>query len=191
MVYKNKRFTEGELRGNDFERDTFISCKFVNINLKFVGFVSCKFKLCDFSGSMLNLVRFVDCTFAESKLSNLDFADTQIKACDFSGAIMKNCIFQQLKEGKKDRRKKLDLTDCKFSETKLERSVFVLCDLTKVGFNGSSLEGVVFEKCDLVGTDFTGADIEGASFTTSKIEKAKLDMEGYIAFGNSKGFILK
>ena len=134
---------------------------------------------------------FSKCSFPETKLSNLDFSDAQIEECDFSEAIMVNCIFQQLKTGDKNRRKKFSLKKSKFKGADLTSAVFVLCNLGKVSFQNAKLEGAVFEKCDLAQADFTGADINGASFEGSKIEKTKLNLGGFIKFGNSKGFVLE
>jgi uncharacterized protein YjbI with pentapeptide repeats len=111
--------------------------------------------------------------------------------CDFSKAIMVNCIFQQLKAGDKNRRKKFSLRKSKFEGTELTSAVFVICNLGKVSFRNAKLKDAIFEKCDLTGVDFTDADINGVNFEGSKIEKTKLNLEGFIKFGNSKGFVLE
>jgi uncharacterized protein YjbI with pentapeptide repeats len=53
------------------------------------------------------------------------------------------------------------------------------------------LESAVFDRCNLIDANFVGADISGVNFNTSKVERTLLDVEGFILFGNSKGFVLE
>lgn len=104
---------------------------------------------------------------------------------------MVNSTFQKLKDANKNIREKLNLKGCLFQKTNLENSVFAMCDLSGVDFSGANLQGVVFEKCDLTGTDFSDCNLNGTGFGSSKIDKTILDVEGFISFGNSKGFVLR
>jgi len=190
MNYRNKVFTEAEIKGKNFEEDTFSGCKFLDISFRFANFTSCEFRFCDFTGSFFDIVSFTKCNFPETKLSNFDFSGTQITSCDFSKAVMVNCIFQQLKTGDKNRRKKFSLRKSVFEAAELTSTVFILCNLGAVSFQNAKLKGVVFEKCDLTQADLSGADINGSNFEGSKIGKTKLNLDGFIKFANSKGFIL-
>lgn len=104
---------------------------------------------------------------------------------------MKNCVFQQLKAGSKSEKKKFDFTHVNFKESDLAESIFSFCDLREANFQKSNLENVIFERCDLKHSKLTSANITGANFSDSNIEGTILDIEGFISFGNSKGFILK
>ncbi|KKQ45773.1 MAG: hypothetical protein US62_C0009G0004 [Candidatus Woesebacteria bacterium GW2011_GWA1_37_8] len=82
------------------------------------------------------------------------------------------------------------MTGSNFENTDLMGTVFSFCNLEKVVFKDSVLVGCVFEKCNLKETDFSSANIESVNFENSKIDKTILDIEGFIKFGNSKGFVL-
>ena len=118
-VVRDKKFTKQELKGEDFDDCSFVSCKFSEVNLRFTGFDNCKFEGCDFSGVMFDMTSFIKCSFSGSKLSNLDFSEVGIKECDFSEAVIKNSIFHQRKKGSKFEKSVLDLRSCKFNKTNL------------------------------------------------------------------------
>jgi len=48
----------------------------------------------------------------------------------------------------------------------------------------------VFERCNLRETEFSGANIAGTGFENCVIHDTKLDIEGFIDLGNSKGFVI-
>lgn len=64
------------------------------------------------------------------------------------------------------------------------------CDLTATDFGGAVLERVVFDRCTVKRTDFTGAMMDGVRFAECRIEKAILDLQGFISVGQSIGFEL-
>ena len=129
-------------------------------------------------------------SFPESKLSDLDFCDAQIKECDLGGAVINNSIFQQFKDSAKNIRKEFNLMDNKLENSDLSNSIFIKCNLKGVSFVNSNLSNTVFEKCNLENADFTQAEITGIRFEDSKIQNTKLDIDGFVKFGNSKGFVL-
>jgi uncharacterized protein YjbI with pentapeptide repeats len=133
----------------------------------------------------------VHCSFPDSKLSNLDFSQVQMKECNFFKTVMKNCVLQQLKAGSKNERKKFNLCKSSFVEADLTGTIFFFCDLKDANFQKATLDDVVFEKCNLQNANFKGASIVGINFTNSKIENTILDIEGFLSFGNSKGFVLE
>jgi serine/threonine-protein kinase len=143
------------------------------------------------SSVLFDITSFMHCSFPESKLSNLDFSQVKIKDCNFTNAILKNCVFQQQKTGSKNEKKKFDLSHTSFEHADVSRTLFYLCELTKANFQNANLEDAVFDKCDLKGANLSGANITGANFATAKIEKTILDVEGFITFGISKGFVLE
>lgn len=189
-VWKGKIFTNPELK-DDFEDCVFETCRFSELEFKFTNFKNCVFKDCDFAGSTFDSVGFFKCSFPGSKLSFTDFGNVSIQNCNFDEALMENCIFQKIKGGSKTERKTLDLKTSSFVNTNLSSSVFIMCNLSEVDFNKSILESSVFEKCDLTKTDFTEAKLLGAGFTDCRIKETALDMNGFIDFGSSHGFILK
>ncbi|NTV55209.1 MAG: hypothetical protein HGA16_01780, partial [Candidatus Moranbacteria bacterium] len=63
-------------------------------------------------------------------------------------------------------------------------------DLTGTDFSSALLERVAFDRCAVKRTDFTGATMGGVRFSDCRIEKAKLDMPGFISVGQSIGFEL-
>ena len=182
MTYKHKNFSGNEINGQDFEDSVFEHCNFLG-DIRFAGFLKCKFVSCDLSGALFNTTHFTNCSFPGSKLSNIDFSDVNIENCNFSGSVMENCIFKK--------KKKFNLKSNFFEDTNLQRSVFVFCDLTKMKFSGSDLTGTVFERCDLTETNFTGAKLNGTNFEDCKIAKTILDLNGFLSFGSSKGFVLE
>jgi len=110
--------------------------------------------------------------------------------CDFVDAVAEGCIFQKLKAGSKSERRKFDLRTCNFQNTDLKSSIFVMCNLAKLKFTNSILENAVFERCDLEETDFRIAKILGCAFVDCNIKNTLLDVNGFIDYGVSKGFIL-
>ena len=66
-----------------------------------------------------------------------------------------------------------------------------MCNLKKVNFHQSVLENAVFGRCDLEEADFSQAKIAGCGFSDCNIKKTYLDMNGFIDYGSSKGFVLK
>jgi fluoroquinolone resistance protein len=191
MRYRNKIFQENGIGGEDFESCEFKNCKFININIRFTSFAASKFVNCDFGESSFDAVNFTNCEFIESKLSYIDFSSISLKNCKFDSCQMLDCIFQRYKSASGGERKRLNLKSFVFEKCGLAGSAFVFCDLTDASFEGSKLNGVVFEKCDLTAVSFIGADIEGAGFENCKISKTKLDMDGFLKFGASKGFVLE
>jgi fluoroquinolone resistance protein len=191
MEYKDKDFTGDNIKGQEFIDCRFINCKFAGANLRFTSFNKCTFISCDLSLVLFDLTSFVKCSFLESKLSNLDFSGVQIKECDFSKAIMRGCVLQQLKPGSKNEKKKFNLFGSRFSEADLSGVVFFFCDLKAVDFKHANLENAVFERCSLKEVSLISANICGTNFSDSKMENTKLDLDGFITFGNSKGFILE
>jgi fluoroquinolone resistance protein len=189
--FKDKTFAEDEIKGQELIDYHFINCKFIGTSLRFTSFSNCVFTNCDLSSVLLDMTSFVGCKFPESKLSNLDFSRTQLKSCDFSKAVMKNSVLQQLKPGSKNEKKKFDLSKSSFDGTDLSQTLFSLCELKGVSFKKANLSNAVFDRCGLKETSFINANISGINFTDSKIENAKLDLEGFIVFGNSKGFTLE
>jgi fluoroquinolone resistance protein len=191
MITKKKVFLHKEIQGEDFEDTAFQSCKFIGLSFKFVNFQNCTFKNCDFSESRFDFVGFSNCSFSESKLSFLDFSNTSVQNCDFANSVAENCVFQKLKGGSKNERKNFDLRSCNFEGANLNGTIFVICNLKKVNFQKSILENAVFERCDLEETDFTLAKIAGCGFSDCNIKKTYLDMNGFLDYGNSKGFVLR
>ncbi len=185
MNHKNKIFKS--LKGEDFSKTKFENCKFQG-EISFTSFKECKFISCDFSNALLRLSSFTNCSFSLSKLSNLDFGNVSVNDCDFSNAVFENTIFQKISG--KFNRKKFDLRSCKFENVDLVSSVFSFCNLEKVSFKNSDLRQAVFELCDLKETNFSQANIEATSFRDCTIDRTILDLEGFIKFGSSKGFIL-
>jgi uncharacterized protein YjbI with pentapeptide repeats len=62
--------------------------------------------------------------------------------------------------------------------------------LIGVCFKNADLESVVFEKCNLQKADLSGANITATGFDGCHIKETILDIEGFIKYGNAKGFIL-
>ena len=188
--YRDGLFVKDELKGQTFESCEFIKCRFANASFRFTSFKKCIFQTCDLSSNIFDVTTFSGCSFPESKLSNLDFTQTHLEGCDFKGAIMKYCVFQSMKPGSTFQRKKMDLKTCTFKSADLTGSVFNHCDLSCVSFSGANLESTVFEACFLKEANLSGASIQGTNFTLSKLDHTVLDIDGFIAFGNSKGFVL-
>jgi uncharacterized protein YjbI with pentapeptide repeats len=181
MIYKNKTFTQNDLKGKDFNGDTFEHCIFVG-EIKFVNFSECIFKNSDFSQGLYNIVSFFDCSFPDSKLSNIDFSNISIENCDFTDSILENCVLRK--------KKKFNLKSVTFENTKLSGAVFVFCNLEGQKIKNCDLTSVVFERCNLKNTDFTESKIDGIGFEDCNIENTVLDLNGFISYGNSKGFIV-
>ena len=139
---------------------------------------------------MFDSIVFFRCTFPETKLSNLDFSGVSFRECNFAGSVIENSIFQQFKDANKIIRKKFNLTSCKFENTNLTGSIFALCILDDINFKNSKLNNCVFEKCNLTQASLSTAEVVGVNFEGSKIDRTALDINGFINFGNSKGFIL-
>jgi len=137
------------------------------------------------------MTSFVGCSFPETKLSNLDFSDVSVKNCNFAHAIIKYSVFEQRRSGTKNERKTFNLSKVVFDETELTGTIFSSCNLEGAGFQKANLESVVFEKCNLKEANLGGANISGTNFSDSKIDHTILDFEGFITFGNSKGFSLE
>ena len=190
MIHKNSIFTMQDLCGKDFNHDQFVHCIFPKTGLRFINFLNCTFTMCDFSNCHFEIVSFVECAFSESKLSYVNFSGVYIQACDFSSALMSDCVFEQLKEGSTFEKKKIDLRDCKLNKTQLNGTVFILCDFRKVVFQEVNLEKAIFDKCNLIETSFSGCTIKQTNFDSSKLGKTLLDIEGFLEYGASKGFLL-
>lgn len=175
----------------DFINSNFESCKFINLTFKFTNFESCTFVNCDFSGSLFESAGFSGCSFPETKLSYIDLGTVSIFNCNFHKAVAENCIFQKLKIGSKTERLTLDLRSCNFRESNLKGSIFVKCNLAKTVFDLANLENTVFESCNLEEADLTETKIAGAGFVNCRVKKTYLDVNGFIDFGSSQGFVLK
>ncbi|MFC1600577.1 pentapeptide repeat-containing protein [Patescibacteria group bacterium] len=102
---------------------------------------------------------------------------------------MKNSVFQKLKTKDRNTRVKFSLKKCTFEKTDLSRAVFVKCDLKNVSFAESLLKDAVFDSCWLEEAVFRGADIAGCGFENCKIDKTVLDMNSFLQYGRSKGFV--
>ncbi len=133
---------------------------------------------------------FTGCSFPESKLSDLNLYHVTFRDCDFSDSVLRNCVFQRLQGPRSPATKKFDLSTCSFHGADLTGSVFMTCDLTTIDFGGAVLERVAFDRCMVKHTDFTGAMMDGVRFTDCRIEKARLDLQGFISVGQSIGFEL-
>jgi len=48
----------------------------------------------------------------------------------------------------------------------------------------------LFDKCKMMKAKLTQAEISGASFEGSNVDQAELDYQGFIQYGQSKGFKL-
>jgi len=191
VIHKKQIYAEEDVGGESFDNVKFVNCRFCGINLRFTSFSKCAFDNCDLSGSAFESVNFSNCKFIESKLSFIDFAEIALKGCSFEKCVMENCIFQQFKNSSKNERKKLNFRNFSFNEVNLTGSVFAFCDLDEASFERSNLVAVVFERCSLKNTNFSGSDIEGAVFETCLIKGAKLDIDGFLKFGASHGFVLE
>jgi len=110
--------------------------------------------------------------------------------CDFSSAVIENSVFQHMKTGTKGETVRYDLRECRFANASLLNTIWVKCDLGKVDFDSAKLAGAVFDKCKLTETKFAGADIAGTNFEGSVVDKTELDYQGFVQYGNSKGFKL-
>jgi len=181
MINKNKVFKDGDLKEQDFDGDIFDSCKFTK-NVRFVNFTDCKFKTCDFSAAIYNIVNFSNCKFIDCKLSGIDFNDIGISQNTFENCVMENCVFQK--------KKKFILKTNRFINTNLSKSAFVFCDVSKMSFENCDLTSTIFERCDLTETNFSSTKVDGTGFENCKINKTILDVNGFISYGNSKGFVL-
>lgn len=67
---------------------------------------------------------------------------------------------------------------------------FANCNLSGMNLTHINLEKAVFDYCKLRGTNFTDSNTTGVTFQNCQINKTILDLEGFIQFGLSKGFIL-
>jgi len=190
MEYKNKVFTKEELKSITVEDATFIHCIFAGAYLRFSSFLRCTFTECDFSQVMFDMTNFTSCTFKESKLSYLDFSEVALKTCKFSHARMVGCVFHTFKSGAKNIPAQCDLRSCMFEESDLSETVFIRCNCSKVNFRYTNLSHVVFEKCDLTEADMNGATVSGTNFELSKIDRTILNIDGFITYGVSKGFVV-
>jgi len=191
MVYEDEIFSGDALYGQQFTDCRFFRCSFPEARLKFSVFRKCRFESCDFSSVSCDGTGFFGCAFPESKLSDLNLFQVGFSDCDFSGAVLRNCIFQRLQGPRSPSPKKFDLRTCAFRETDLTGSVFISCDLSGTAFTRSNLERASFDRCILKKTDFTGAVLDGARFVDCRIEKAVLDLSGFISYGRSNGFELE
>lgn len=189
-MYKNLALSKDEFKGQRVDGKKFEACHFRGVVMRFSEFNKCEFVGCDFSGCTFDQTWFSTCSFPESKLSNQDFREVEFEKCDFKNAVVVNSVFQKFRNGETRERRKWDLRSCKFVETDLSGTVFAYCVLTKLKFERSLLERTVFENCDLRGADFTNANISGASFEKSLLSEVILDIDGFIKYGNSKGFVL-
>ena len=133
---------------------------------------------------------FTSCKFVDSKLSNLDFGQVLLSDSVWETCLLVNCVFQKLVSGEKSITKKMSLKGCEFRDCDLSRSVFVKCGLAGVGLKKCDLRWVVFDYCDLTGVDLSESEIEGVNFETSRINKTKLSVDGFVKFGYGKGFVL-
>ena len=125
------------------------------------------------------------------KYDRENFAQGTLKECDFTNAIIRGSVFYRLKTGSKNLKIKWDLTSCVFEKADLSETIYIRCDLGSVSFFESILKNAVFEACHLTKTSFLGADIGGTSFENSKIDKTYLDMNGFVHFGQARGFVLE
>ena len=190
MNYRDKIIGENELKGEQIRDGKFIACRLAGANLKFSSFTKCVFEDCDFSGVVFEGTSFEECSFPGSKLSNLDFAPTTLIKCDFRGAVVENSVFQHYKTGTKDELVRYDLRECRFDQATLLNTVWIKCDLAGVDFDGSKLAGVIFDRCKLTKAKLVGADITGVNFEGSIIDHTELDIQGFVQYGNSRGFVM-
>jgi len=115
-----------------------------------------------------------------------------LKKCSFKDSKrLVNSIFQTFKIVDKNKLEKTDLTDCLFQNCDLSNSVFIKCTLKEVSLAGSKLDGAIFERCNLEKSNLVGASIGGTRFDNCIIRNTKLELNEFIQFGVSKGFILK
>ena len=181
---------QDELKGEQIANKKFSSDRFIGANLKFTSFTKCIFENCDFSGVLFDGASFEDCSFPGSKLSNLDFAPVIFIKCNFAHSVVENSIFQKIKLGSKCETGSYDLRECVFAEVSLLNTIWVKCDLEKISFENAKLSGGIFDRCKLTKASFKGADISGTNFETSTIDQTELDMQGFVQYGNSRGFKL-
>jgi len=189
MTHKDAVFSGDGLDGQHHVDSRFLHCSFPDATLKFATFRRCRFVGCDFSSVSYDGTGFSDCSFPESKLSDLNLFHVGFTDCDFSGAVLRNCVFQRLTADKRSPAKKFDLSSCVFEGTDLSGTVFFLCDLSGVNFRRATLERATFDRCVLKKADFVGAAMDGIRFIDCKIEKTILDLQGFIRYGQSNGFI--
>lgn len=190
MTYKNKIFLEEEACGEHFSDCQFVRCSFPGVNLRFTTFTGCEFNECDLSSIICEGTNFSKCSFPESKLSNLNLFSVKFNDCDFTKSILSNCLFESHSAKNKFETKLFNLSTCRFADTNLSGSVFSRCDLRGVTFQNSNLERATFNRCDLRKADFSQALMSGISFVDCKVEDTVLDFQGFVHFGNSRGFIL-
>lgn len=189
-VYKEKIWEQGALSGKQFEGDIFLACRMTGVKLKFSAFTKCRFERCDFGGVMFDGTSFEECSFPESKLSYLDFGPVTFVKCDFRKAVIQNAVFQKRKTGSKDELTWNNLRECLFGEAELSNSIFVKCNLEGADFTRAKLTGAAFDRSNLRKAKLTGADISGTSFEGSTVDKTELDYQGFVQYGNSRGFVL-
>jgi uncharacterized protein YjbI with pentapeptide repeats len=104
---------------------------------------------------------------------------------------MKNCVLEQFKTGNKNEKKKFELSNSLFEKADLTGTIFSLCELKEINFQKANLENAVFDKCNLTRANLIDTNINGTTFNDCKIENTILDLEGFITYGNSKGFMLE
>lgn len=188
--YRNKTVGETELKGEQVREAKFAACRFAGAKLKFSSFTKCVFENCDFTGVILEGTSFEDCAFPGSKLSYLDFSPATLIKCDFRAAVVENSVFQHLKTGTKDEVVRYDLRECLFAQATMQNTIWVKCDLAGVDFAGTKLAGATFDRCKLTKAKFAGADISGTNFEESTIDHTELDYQGFVQYGNSRGFVV-
>ncbi len=93
---------------------------------------------------------------------------------------MEGCSFEKQK-----------LPGCSFPRSNLSSCYFANCDLSSLKLTDINLEKAIFDFCKLTNTDFSGSVTTGVSFQNCRISHTTLDLEGFIQFGLSKGFVLQ
>ncbi|MFH2085269.1 MAG: pentapeptide repeat-containing protein [bacterium] len=57
-------------------------------------------------------------------------------------------------------------------------------------FDQAKLAVAVFDRCKLTKAKFVGADLAGTNFEGSIVDHTELDYQGFVQYGNSRGFVM-
>lgn len=187
-MIKNKHFQSDELRGQSFREEKFIHCRFSACTLRFTTFDSCTFSACDFVGCDPEDSTFTTCSFPESRINQLDLSRTFLKDCDFSSGLYVGTRFAQIAPNR--RLVSFNLKGARFHHADLTQSVFEMCNLKEAEFASANLKLAIFHQSYLEKADFASANLDGTSFSRCRQKNTRLDIEGFISFGLTQGFIV-
>jgi len=150
-------------------KDYFEDFRFEKLQEDSLTVKNVEFCNCTFANNQFIKCSFLNCRFEDCSFVNTDFSLSIFKSSSFFGAHFKDCKLIGINWTKALKPLKLKFTDCKIND-----SLFVGLDLRGISMTNCEARNSDFEKANLIKANLVNSDFLNSNFDAANLTSADL-----------------